>query len=308
MTVAEIKDMTTAATFHNILLATDFSECSERAWVQALALATRENAHLFVMHALGPDLDVPVAPNVDPEAIVAEQHMRMLVVQDHEHRIEATNICRGNADAVIASLVAEKQIDLLVIGTHGRGGMTKLAMGSVAERLLRVAPCPVMTVGPRAVGTAAEFHTIIFATDFGKGSAKALPVAVSLAKEHGARLLLLHMMAPMPATSASLSAYAPPTCAADELTEWEVSSHKMMVERMKDWLPRDLKVRQEPEFVVGTDLLPEGILATATEQKADLIVMGANHTTSLWTAAHLPWSLVHEVVCQATCSVLTVAG
>lgn len=234
--------------------------------------------------------------------------MRMLVVQDHEHRIEATNICRGNADAVLASLVAEKHIDLLLIGTHGRGGMAKLALGSIAERLLRVAPCPVMTVGPRAVGTPAEFHTIVLATDFGKGSAKALPVAISLAKENGAKLILLHMMAPMPATSASLSAYAPPTAGADELTEWEVSSHKMMLERMKEWLPRDLKLPQEPEFIVGTELLPEGILAAATERKADLIVMGANHTTSLWTAAHLPWSLVHEVVCQARCPVLTVAA
>jgi nucleotide-binding universal stress UspA family protein len=312
MAVAAFEPASKSTSFHNILFATDFSPASACALRHAIALASLEHAHLFAMHVLGPQLDLPVPQDHDPEAIAAEQHMADFIAQqDPDHRIEATNICRGKPNEVIASLIVEKQIDLLIIGTHGRGGFAKLAVGSVAERLLRIAPCPVLTIGPH-VATAQEsapaFQTILFATDFGQGSAAALPLAISLAKEHNAKLVLLHMMPPMPVTGTSLSAYAPTTAGADELIEWEASSHKISLQRLQGWLPKDALLSQPPDFIVGTELLPEGILLAARERKADLIVMGANHTFSAWTAAHLPWSLLHEVLCQATCPVLTVAG
>ena len=95
-------------------------------------------------------------------------------------------------------MIEEKAIDLLVIGTRGRGGVRKLALGSVAEELLRVAPCPVMTIGPQVENAAftreAGFHTILFATDFGKGSAKAMPLTLALARAQQAQLILFRLV------------------------------------------------------------------------------------------------------------------
>jgi nucleotide-binding universal stress UspA family protein len=110
---------------------------------------------------------------------------------------------------VISEFVAKQHIDLLVLGTHGREGIGKLAMGSVAESLLRQSSCPVLTVGPKACGrikqefdetgkdirpAEIELKHIIFAVDFSPESLAAAPFAVSLAEEFQARLALLHVI------------------------------------------------------------------------------------------------------------------
>lgn len=320
MTVAELnaqsKTSKTCAAFRHILVATDFSEPSRRALCDALVLAAENNAQLSVVHVL--HLDRNYAALEDPyelnlERIAAEKEMKALVDElGPEQKIDTTLVKHGPVAVQVAAVIEEKQIDLLVIGTRGRGGLQKLALGSVAEELLRIAPCPVMTIGPKADIAALTrgpgFHRILFATDFGKGSAKALPLAFALAREQQAKLILLHMIAPMPATTASLSAYAPAGAAADEVGEWEESSRQRCLTQLRECLPAETGLEQEVEFVVGTDFLPEGVLTASAKFKVDLIVMGANRTASAKAAAHIPWSAVHEVVRNAPCPVLTVAG
>lgn len=316
MTVAELKTPKAHAVFRHVLVATDFSEPSHRALCDAVALSTDNGAQLSVVHVLQPDLKYATLenpPELDLDRIDAERQLRILVDElSSEQTIDTNLINHGPVAEQVAGLIDREGIDLLVIGTHGRGGLSKLALGSVAEELLRVAPCPVLTIGPKAdiaaISRGFGFHTILFATDFGKGSTKALPLALALAKAHHARLVLLHMISPMPATTASLSAYAPPGAAADEIQEWEQSTHKRALRELKNCLPAETGLEQEPEYVVGTDFLAEGILLAVGKFKADLIVMGANRTASPRAAAHIPWSAVHEVVRTATCPVLTVAG
>ena len=316
MTVAELKRTNTSAVFKNILVATDFSEASRRALRDALVLAAEGDARISVVHALGrvpQQYSTPESsPELDLERIEAEKQMRKFVEGLEPERKVEVLVRQGKVGDVVAGLIEEEKIDLLVIGTRGRGGISKLALGSVAEELLRVAPCPVLTIGPVAeVASAAqpmEFRTILFATDFGRASAKALPLALAVARANQAKLILLHMTAPMPVVSASLSAYAPATMAAEDVAEWQIMTHKRSLERMKEDLPQETGLEQEPEFVVGTEFLPEGILTAAAERKVDLIVMGANRSASPRAAAHIPWSVVHEVVRGAACPVLTVAG
>jgi nucleotide-binding universal stress UspA family protein len=306
----------TSAAFRYILVATDFSEASRRALCDALVLAKENSAQLSLIHVLQPDrqygaLENP--PELDLERIAAEKQIKALVDElGPELKIDTTLVKHGPVAEQVAAVIEEQAIDLLVIGTRGRGGLQKLALGSVAEELLRVAPCPVMTIGPKAdiatVTNGPGFHRILFATDFGKGSAKALPLALALARAQQAKLILLHMIPPMPATSASLSAYAPAVAAADELEQWEESSRKRCLKQLRECLPAETGLEQEPEYVVGTDFLAEGILTAAAKFKVDLIVMGANRTASAKAAAHIPWAAVHEVVRNAPCLVLTVAG
>jgi nucleotide-binding universal stress UspA family protein len=320
MAVAELKTPSktseTSASFRHILVATDFSEPSRRALCDALVLAAENNAQLSVIHVLQPDfrfaaLENP--PELDLERIAAEKEIKRLVDElGPKQQIDTTLVKHGPVAAQVAAVIEEKGIDLLVIGTRGRGGLKKLALGSVAEELLRVAPCPVMTIGPKAdiatVTNGPGFHRILFATDFGKGSAKALPLALALARAQQAKLILLHMIPPMPVTSTSLSAYAPAGAAADEVGEWEESSRKRCLKQLRECLPADIGLEQEVEYVAGTDFLAEGVLAASGKFKVDLIVMGANRTASAKAAAHIPWAAVHEVVRNAPCPVLTFAG
>ena len=78
--------------------------------------------------------------------------------------------------------------------------------------------------------------------------------------------------------------------------------------KLKDLLPSDTNLASQPEYVTGTDFLPEGILDIAAMHKVDLIVMGANRVPSARVAAHIPWTLTHNVICEAKCPVLTVMG
>lgn len=319
MTVAELntpsKATTTGVAFRNILVATDFSEPSRRALCEALALAGQHHAELSVIHILHPhrrrgDFENP--PEVDGARITAEKQIKALFDELRPQEKIGVLIKQGDAALQVVSVIEEQKVDLLVIGTRGRGGLRKLALGSVADELLRVAPCPVLTIGPQAevaaVSRGARFHHILVATDFGKGSTKALPLALALARAEQAQLILLHMIPPIPSSSASLSAYAPATAAADEVTEWEGKFHKQALQQLKECLPADTGLIQAVKYVVGTDFLTEGILNASAKFKVDLIVMGASRTPSAKMAAHIPWAAVHEMLRDAPCPVLTVAG
>lgn len=317
MSVAEVSIPRVAAKaglFHHILIAADFSKASERAFSEALVIAKESDAQISLVHVVNADwryemLETP--PEIDLEEADAKTRMRAFADKlAPGMEIPWVLIRRGPTALSIAAYAKQAGADLLVIGTRGRRGFPKLALGSIAEELLRIAPCPVLTVGPRAEITPANnaFQTILFATDFGKGSVEALKIVLLLAQKRRAKLVLLHMSAPMPMMSTSLSAYAPAGAAAEDVLQWQSSSRAQSLQQLKKCLPADIHLEQEPEFVTGTDLCPEGVLTAAERFRADLIVMGANRTMPAKVLAHIPWTAVHEVVRMAPCPVLTVAG
>lgn len=314
--LAELKNNQIESCFHHILVATDFSEASRRALSDALALAAEYNAPLSVLHAIPPEpgllnLESPAELNLGRQEAQRQMKDFLSDIGPH-HNIERIFLRNGPVAKVLDSVIREEEIDLLVIGTRGRGGLRKVALGSVAEELLRLAPCPVLTVGPKAEletsVKAGEFRTILFATDFGQASQKALTLALSLAQANQAKLVMLHMMPPAVAAGAGLYAFSPATALAEELQTWRSTAHADALKRLKEAIPPETKLAQEPEYVVETEFMPEGVLRAAVSRKADLIVMGANRAFSARAAAHYPWALVHEVVKDAPCPVLTVAG
>ena len=316
MTVAELNReevVTTMPVFHRILVAVDFSEASRRALRLAAPLAA-DDVQMSVMHVLHADWRYEILenpPELNLEQSDAKHRLEAMVREFGPRSINTIVIKQGAVSRTILSVAASEAADLLVIGTRGRGGLQKLALGSVAEELLRLAPCPVMTIGPRTVTSAAlrtELRTILFATDFGKGSAKALPLVLQLARQHHSKLIVLHMIPPIPATSANLSGYPSTMAAPDDLREWEGSFRNRSLQQLKEWMPSETRLSQEPEYIVGTEFLREGIFTAGARFNVDLIVMGANHTGSPRVAAHIPWTTVHEVVRDAPCPVLTVAG
>jgi nucleotide-binding universal stress UspA family protein len=299
-----------------ILLATDFSDASERALYYALALAHRYDSEIFVVHAVQPEAReaVPLDPlprELDAEWVKADRQMEQTAKSVTFDGVQHKEIVRrGEVLDVVSRVMHEEGCDLLVTGTHGRRGLAKLALGSIAEQMLHLETCPVLTVGPCVPAipkSGIQISKVLFATDFGPASTKALPYATAFAKEFRARLVLLHMIEPMPVAEITPAAYGPPAYAAEEFSKWQLARKRESQARLRKLVEFDGLV-PSPTFEVGMDLVPAGILETARHSEANLIVMGVNHKESPRLASHFPWALTSEVVRKAKCPVLTVCG
>jgi nucleotide-binding universal stress UspA family protein len=315
--IAQIREQKQSVGFKRVLVATDFSAVSERALAYALPIVRRYRSMLSIVHAILPETREsitwdPLPRELDRQRLEAEQEMGRLA---EESRIKDLNLHivleQGPVWDVLSSIIQRENIDLLVLGTHGRGGLKKLALGSVAEEVFRLAACPVLTIGPNVPSAEpgrTEFRTILFATDFGPASARAFPYALSLAEDWQAKLILLHMVPPVPVFDIGPAAYCPGVYAAQELTEWQATMKDESARRLRQMIPPDVELASQPECEVGMNFLPEGILGTAAAHNVELIVMGANRVPSARLAAHVPWALTHAVICEANCPVLTVMG
>src|ERR1051326_319229 len=131
-----------------ILVATDFSLCSLRALEHAEELARKLDAELVLLHAER----VPVAGSeiADPTHVAAERELARTIQLLRNHRFKVRSLLRAGApDEEILNVAETERASLIVIGTHGPKGVAHMLLGSVAERVVRSAPCPVLTVGLR---------------------------------------------------------------------------------------------------------------------------------------------------------------
>jgi len=306
----ETIELKQSVTFKNILLATDFSEVSRKAVPYAAAIANRYGSKIYFVHVIPPEsrMPIPIEPlpaELHYGRLNAERDMKAFLAGEslanipHEVLLE-----EGPIWDVLSELIRRDEVDMLVLGTHGRGGLKKIILGSVAEELFRLAACPVLTVGPgvpaEPVGER-EFRRILFATDFGPASLHALPYAISLAAESKARLTLLHVVLPVPVLDVGPYWY-PGT----DIAEQQKIARVRYLDRLRELIPPEANLPFDPEFVVDFDFAPDAIVKIAADSRADLIVMGVNQSASARAAAHLPWATAHEVVCHAKCPVLTV--
>jgi nucleotide-binding universal stress UspA family protein len=144
-------------TIKNVLVATDFSACSQTALTYGRALARQFGAYLHVLHAVEPSMSdgtnaigyVGLIPELQTALEDAERaRLEDLVTPDDRRTLHAT-VSLQTLDTPAHAVVEYARthaIDLIVIGTHGRHGLAHVVMGSVAEKVIRTAPCPVLTV------------------------------------------------------------------------------------------------------------------------------------------------------------------
>lgn len=281
----------------NILLATDFSAFSETALYYAAALAKRSGATVHVVHVMVPEAwqyfcaeTMPIPFEQLREG--AERQMAYFLQSEalsgipHRAWLE-----EGSVWEALQGFIQHKQIDLVVVGTHGRTGLKKLLLGSVAEEIIRLSPCPVLAVGPQAERhRAAELREILFATDFTVESLAALPFAVHQMKTYGAHLNLLHVIPepnrkPLPDSGRVMSC---------------------LEEKLEALIPSEAGNGHEPTCLVKIGDAAEMILQTAQEIPADLIVLGVHAPGTL--PGHSLGTTVYKVICEAYCPVLTAAG
>src|SRR5580693_4392702 len=166
------------ADIRRILCLTDFSEFSDIAFRYAVSIANHYRGTLFVKHHA--DSEIRPEPVVD----------------------------QGIAADCILALAEAQNVDLIVMGTHGRRGFDRLMVGSVTERVLRKASCPVLAVHRPSYdflnsreSDPAHLNRILFCTDFSDNSLRALSPALSLTAEYNAELTLLHVLQDVPGAS-----------------------------------------------------------------------------------------------------------
>lgn len=284
-------------TLKNILFATDFSPAADAAAPFAIQIARSYGAKVYGVHvnpfndytAVAPEAWAGMAEASERE--VKEETQRLneqLEGVEHEVIIGEGNVCQA-----VSNVIKEKEIDLVVVGTRGRTGLGKALLGSVAEQILRQAPCPVLTLGPQVtmeLPKAPEVREILYATDLVAESPSSAPYAVSLAQENQAHLALLHVIE-------------------DRKTGELISPSELVdskMHKLRKLIPPEAELWCQPGFLVEEGMPAEKILSVAKRLHADLIVLGARAAKGF--AAHLDTGTVHKVVAQANCPVLTVRG
>lgn len=295
----------------NVLFATDFSDTSEAALPYATAISRHFGSTMHVAHVMSDTSLLLSTGGVDYVSVgtlyedahsEAQEKVQGITSRlgDIAHR---SYVRHGQVWSNLSNIVAENGIDLIVVGTHGRTGLGKFLLGSVAEDILRHAPCPVLTVGPRVSGYARlpelshkgrdlspaelELQQIVYATNFTPASLKVATFAIALAEEFEARLTLMHVIEDYE----HLSARPGPI--------------EEGVRQLQAVVPKDAALAYVPEIVMEFGSASQCIVDTAAEREADLIVLGAR---AVDRSTHLPWSTVHRVVAHASCPVLTVRG
>jgi nucleotide-binding universal stress UspA family protein len=197
----------------------------------------------------------------------------------------------GDMESSLQAAFKKYDIDLLVMGTRGRGGLAKAALGSVAEELLRSVSCPVLTVGPHAEAVKSKFRSILFAMDLSSEATPAAEYAFSLAQECQASIALLRVVEGRAHGDGVTWAKTQDVC-------------KSALLRL---IPQDAEAWCKVDCFVERGDPAERILELAMLRKSDLIVLGAKPERGFPGAAtHLPISTVHKVVAKAHCPVLTV--
>ena len=289
----------------HVLCPVDFSEFSHHAVDHAAAVARWYGARLTVVHVVAnrPAMDLPplVMGDADRERIAADlrrflAHLPPDVPLDL-HVQEASDIHRE-----ILCQVKSLAADLLVIGSHGRSGFERLLLGSVAERLMRKAPCPIMVVPRRAPDTAPEapvqFRSILCPVDFSDGSMRALEHAMSMAEESDARLTVLHVIEVPPELREN------PVSPEFDVDRVRAAAEAACLQRLRELIPAEVRTYCTVETAVREGAAYREILKVAAEGSADLIVMGVEGRGALDRMVF--GSNTARVVRAATCPVLIV--
>ncbi len=292
--------------FRSILFAADFSENSKEAFEMACKLAVEDKTRLFVLHVAE-----PVWASDEP-VYVGQQTVHFRVRERDESRHEALRqklreiyapqrsidvdyqTSEGEAAAEILRKSQEVGSDLIVMGTHGLTGLRKLLTGSVATAVLRGARCPVLALRSGSPSPKGEqIRAILHPTDFSAGSDAALRVARALARDHGCRLILLHVV-PFPVVMEGRMT--------DEI---DVSWYRDSLEAVRERIDGpDLKYPVETWFSRG--IASDEIVRVATEVECGLIVMGTHGRTGLGRL--LMGNTAESVLPEASCPVMIVKG
>ncbi|MHB0968851.1 MAG: universal stress protein [Thermoanaerobaculia bacterium] len=282
-----------------ILVSTDFSDLATYAVRYAASIASRAKARLTVLYA---DTFLPpphftyaqvtdIANSLEVSKQQAKEELDRYVKEHVPAGIEVeTVVVEDLPVSAILDAAEERNVDLIVMGTHGRSGLSRVMLGSVAERVLRETNRPVLTARESTERPAGRIAKILCPMNFSDAAKDALVQAVSLAKLYDAELIVLHVVEPQ---------------------QRVVTQHEM--EQLCSWIPDDVRSRCEFQQLELSTHPAEQIIGAARTFGADLLVIGAQHrrftdttiigTTTVQVTRHAP-SPVLTVVRRADVATL----
>jgi nucleotide-binding universal stress UspA family protein len=289
----------------------DFSDFSRHALHHAAALAKWYRAQLTLLH-VQPAITVPAGP---PEVLPM-----LIMTPDQQQQLRASlqdvvagevgdavpvriEVAEGNPAREIVAFARDVRSDLLVMGTHGAAGFERLVLGSVTEKVLRKAPCPVLTV-PRTASDVMPrpplFKQILCAVDFSDCSMRALKYATSLAQEADGCLVVVHVFDLEGSLPADWRDVFTPQSIRNELEALENERRQKLAHAV----PAEATTFCKVETVMAHGTPYREILRLAKERHAELIAIGVRGRR----AADLMFfgSTTNQLVRHATCPVLTI--
>ncbi len=275
-----------------VLCPVDFSPQSGAALRVAGGLAAAFGAELTVLHAS--QIEVPLYFTVaQVAALKAQLRKSAKASRTYLENFAARHLPAGSlyslslpeGDPVAEIMKASKQSQggLLVMGTHGRTGLSRIRLGSVMESVFRQMTGPIVTVGPQVKLTAGlgKIRRVLAPVDFSEPSREAFGYAAALAEKTGSELVALHIV--------------------EEPSEGQ---REKMEDTLCDWVPAEARVHCRVREVVRVGRAAERVIAEAKSSRADLIVQGAV-PRSYWGAL-IFGSTTEAIIRSAPCPVLSI--
>jgi nucleotide-binding universal stress UspA family protein len=290
---------------HKILVPVDFSGPSNRAVAVSMEWANKFAAELHLVHVH--QLFVPstlafyhydAPPSIDRDLRAAAQRalaecaqrVRAAGVAVHEH------LLGGTPAPEVVELAERIGADLIVMGTQGLSGIQHALLGSVAEKTVRLARCPVITIGHAESFSAMDIHRILVPVDFSDHAQRALDEAIDFAKAFGAEVHLLHSYQIHPQAIAPYGIVVPETLDHD--------LRMAALQRLSEWRDKVTAAGCKGLEHITADFPVDAIQGMAERVQADLIVMGTRGLTGFKHV--LLGSVAERTLRTAKCPVLTV--
>jgi nucleotide-binding universal stress UspA family protein len=280
-----------------ILCPTDFSGCARAGVDMAISLAAQYGAELMACHVLtAPSAGhVPAVGRADPHELIKALGDLLAPARAAGTRTRAA-IVFGDAAAGIIDHAAAWPADLVIMGSHGQSARKGWSIGSVADQVVRSAPCAVLLLPASAAGRCPTpaFRRVLCATDFSGPSRSAVAYGAGLAAKSGAELLMLHVMEWFPEASSGQPLVAP---------EYGLDLSEDASDRLAQATPEDPRIARR-EMLVTAGRPHREILRLSRQRDVDLIVLGVHARRAV--DRRLPGTTVSHVLRAASCPVLAV--
>lgn len=294
----------------NLICTTDFSELSNRAVPYAVALAKEFGSRLYLYHVVGlpsaamyGEILVDLVDQQNKAIDIAQQQLIDVIGKQQIDWQPLVSL--GHIADEITHMAAEKNADLVIMATHGRSGLKRLVLGSVAERLIRTLPCPMLIVPgaePDAgvdAGQGLKFKRILIGCDFSSVSTRAFQYGLSFAQEFQSEIHMVHVIAP--------PVYR-------NFDRYESGQHEVIPpdlrnylnEKMDKMVPADARNWCVPKTVLLEGKPDEELIGYANANHIDMIAMGVRGqglVEKLFVG-----STTSRVIRRAVCPVLSVSA
>jgi len=276
-----------------IVVATDLTD-TEYLLPHAIAQAKASDASLILVHAVLPHESMPVetgaVPYYDPLRMDRDARLMLdgLARDIRSRGMDCVAAVRhGFVPDIVAEVVRNSGAGRLMLGTHGRRGLKKFVLGSVARQLLETVDVPVCTVGPRAHRKISEAPaTILHPVSLAGMHEGSAALSISLGQQFSAQLTLLHVIMPSPSVSRDPGAAVAAATA-----------------EMENLIPEKARASTKVQVKVARGNVVQEILSAAQEMQAGLIVLGVHAPAHSWLPGTEP--AAYKILVSAPCPVIS---